>query len=666
MNSIAKRIVEAANAYYVDNNPIMSDEDFDKLVDSLREASPNHPILTTTAWGASSRDWYVPHWHPMTGLDQIKYGDVGENVGQEILGITAKLDGLSGTCRYMDGILVDVLTRGDGETGKDITANALATGHIPKTIRWSDGKVEVRGEFVLSYDNHKKMVEKELAREDTNLRNVAAGAMNSDDPEKAAYVSFIAFEVIGDGLELYDVADDFQIVSEYTTGIVDQLNNAWQCCSPYSGRGYPYPTDGLVIDTDTGKYKVKFDDLPTGDVTVTVTMHTTRTGRVIPHATFDAVYIDGSWIEACTLNNIEWCRTAFKTHSVIDIVGNCDLVKDHKDQVRVRPGEIEFLLLDSDTDWSLFDYFQNGRKLELVYDTHGECYVIRGIEPTYLPIWTGAKVRIRKANQIIPEIIEVLESVPVPSNEDIAYELGLENWYATDSDIIDREARYAESTVIGNFIESCMPKGSGSMVYDQVLIQMGQPDILEDFFNTLTSYGKHWSLPEGIPGFGEHRMNLLHQTIETLKTCKWTHYDVLINLSIPGYGDANCQWLLDEFNYDLGKIREYLISKDELRKASQLRRIKDLLGERIYTDLDALHAQKDIPEPTGRVKYSMTGKINGYTKSAFDELVDAVWDDGDYEIMVTDSDRVSAKMQAALDNGKKIMSSADFLLEYAK
>ncbi len=598
MNSIAKRIVEAANAYYVDNNPIMSDEDFNKLVDTLREACPDHPILTTTAWGASSRDWDVPHWHPMDGLDQIKYGDVGEDVGQEILGISAKLDGISGTCRYIDGILVDVLTRGDGESGKDITANALATRCIPKMIRHSEGKVEVRGEFVLSYHNHKKMVDLELAREDTNLRNVVGGAMNSDEPTKAEYVEFVAFEVIGDGMELGDIENEFQTVTQFAphTG----LNDSWQCCSPYSGCGYPYPTDGLVIDTPNGKYKVKFDDLPSIIVTVEVNMHTTRTGRVIPHATFEAAYLDGSWIEACTLNNIEWCRKFFNP------------------------------------------------------------------DGTEASIWTGAKVRIRKANQIIPEIIEVLESVPVPSNEDIAYELGLENWYATDSDIIDREARYAESTVIGNFIESCMPKGSGSMVYDQVLIQMGQPDILEDFFNTLTSYGKHWSLPEGIPGFGEHRMNLLHQTIETLKTCKWTHYDVLINLSIPGYGDANCQWLLDEFNYDLGKIREYLISKDELRKASQLRRIKDLLGERIYTDLDALHAQKDIPEPTGRVKYSMTGKINGYTKSAFDELVDAVWDDGDYEIMVTDSDRVSAKMQAALDNGKKIMSSADFLLEYAK
>jgi isopentenyl phosphate kinase len=116
--------------------------------------------------------------------------------------------------------------------------------------------------------------------------------------------------------------------------------------------------------------------------------------------------------------------------------------------------------------------------------------------------------------------------------------------------------------------------------------------------------------------------------------------------------------------FDLDKVKSHLVDVGLASKAEQLSDLYSVLNENgQYVDYES---PVDLTDESGKVRYSMTGRINGYTKSKFDELVDAVWDDSNYEIMVTDSDTISNKMQAALDNGKVIMSSSEFLSTYGK
>ena len=127
---IAKRMQDAREAYY-NGAPIMSDAEYDALEDELRKLDPHHPILKQIgAVAPGTSGWpKVKHGMRMSSLNKAQ--DISElrawwgSCGKEDLFVTEKMDGISVSLRYEQGVMVQALTRGDGEIGEDITRNVL-------------------------------------------------------------------------------------------------------------------------------------------------------------------------------------------------------------------------------------------------------------------------------------------------------------------------------------------------------------------------------------------------------------------------------------------------------------------------------------------------------------------------------------------------------------
>jgi DNA ligase (NAD+) len=203
--ALAERVAAADVAYHTQDAPLMSDADYDALrqrLNALEAAFPHlkdaQTPLTRVGAAPSEKFGKIRHARPMLSLDNaFSEGDAREFVARvrrflgwpegEPLAFTAepKIDGLSLSLRYEKGRLVHAATRGDGETGEDVTANARTVRDIPQRLKGEAPPVlEVRGEIYLSHADfaainarQREAGEKEFA----NPRNAAAGSLRQLD-----------------------------------------------------------------------------------------------------------------------------------------------------------------------------------------------------------------------------------------------------------------------------------------------------------------------------------------------------------------------------------------------------------------------------------------------------------------------------------------------------
>lgn len=285
------RITEASCAYY-GGQPVISDEEFDKLLSRLRELDPENPILTRAGHG------YVPsgkeesdHTIPTVGtlpkvhnLASIKKGDV----------ITPKLDGLSLTAYYSDGKLDRVLTRGDGKIGIIVT-NKVS---IPQKI--SDKVVAVRGEAILYLDKFMNGMSDTYA----NPRNAVSGILNSNTSEYFDSVEFVGFEVVlNDGSilkadpESVDQMIEVLKKDKFTPIPFIRFNNQDTQTLKKWKNLFNIATDGIVHN---GVEAIKFatDDVETE--IQSIEWNATSTGRIIPVAIFTPVKLYGTTVSRAT------------------------------------------------------------------------------------------------------------------------------------------------------------------------------------------------------------------------------------------------------------------------------------------------------------------------------------------------------------------------------
>lgn len=180
--------------------PVISDYDFDRLVQELARRAPDAAVLQALGPSAAGRHGAeVQHQSPMLSLDKC-YDDAtleawAAKFEGEVLA-TPKLDGIAASLRYdARGSLVLAATRGSGAVGDDITANVRTIAAIPQRLERAHA-VEVRGELYL-----RKSVFAAFDEQFANPRNLAAGAIKSKDPERCrAYgLSFAPYDLLGDG-----------------------------------------------------------------------------------------------------------------------------------------------------------------------------------------------------------------------------------------------------------------------------------------------------------------------------------------------------------------------------------------------------------------------------------------------------------------------------------
>ena len=215
MQELVEILNKAGKAYYQDAEEIMSNYEYDRLYDELLDLEKelgttlsNSPTVNV-GYEVLSELPKERHERPMLSLDKTK--DVAELeafVGEQEALMSWKMDGLTIVLTYREGALYKAVTRGNGEVGEVVTANARVFRNIPLKIPYQ-GELILRGEAVIGYRDFEK-INQEIADADAkykNPRNLCSGSVRQLNNEITARrnVKFYAFTLVqADGVEFHN------------------------------------------------------------------------------------------------------------------------------------------------------------------------------------------------------------------------------------------------------------------------------------------------------------------------------------------------------------------------------------------------------------------------------------------------------------------------------
>lgn len=341
------------HAYFVLSTPIIPDYEFDQLTRELRRLEDEFPDLrrpdspTQRVGGQAVSDFAkVPHNPPMLSLDNAFSADDLRDFDRRARGLAEgqpveyvcelKIDGLSISLRYEDGLFVQGATRGDGETGEDVTENLRTIRSIPLRLEPVNGQVParmiVRGEVYME----KRVLEElnqDLAAKGKpllqNPRNAAAGGLRQKDPRKTRdrrLDSFLYSLVDAEGFTVQNHSQALQLMEQFRFKvnehriIAQSIDDVIAWTEEWREKRYdlPYEIDGLVIKVNslaqrdlmgfTSKFPrwaiaYKFPAEEKETVVEEITLEVGRTGAVTPAAELRPVRIAGTTVKRATLHN---------------------------------------------------------------------------------------------------------------------------------------------------------------------------------------------------------------------------------------------------------------------------------------------------------------------------------------------------------------------------
>jgi len=358
LEALREKIRHHEYRYYVLDDPEMSDADFDKLMNELKRLEAEHPELITPdsptqRVGGKPREGFVKakHSSPMLSLDNA-YSEEElrdwERRVHELTGRTdleymceLKLDGMSLALVYSDGRLERGITRGDGTTGEDVTANVRTVRSIPLTIAKDKLKragiptdFEVRGEMLMPLAAFRKLNE-ERERQGlatfANPRNFTAGTVRQLEPSITAQrrMDFFAYMLLKDGRTNFDRQSLTMDALEWAgfkvnpnRKLAKNLAEVWKFIQSWESKreSLPYEIDGIVIKVDrtawqqelgfTGKaprWAIAYKYAARGGVTQIedIVPQVGRTGKLTPVAWLKPVSIGGTTVSRATLHNMD-------------------------------------------------------------------------------------------------------------------------------------------------------------------------------------------------------------------------------------------------------------------------------------------------------------------------------------------------------------------------
>jgi DNA ligase (NAD+) len=342
--------------YYVLDDPLIGDDEYDALLDELRAIEADHPKLRTPdsptqRVGAPPLDRFeqVEHAEQMLSLgnarneEELRAWETRIRNYLKRLDISAsefsyttepKIDGLAMTLTYEDGVLVRGATRGDGRVGEDVTQNLRTIGSIPLRIDDAPALVEVRGEVYLPIADFKMLNERRAeAGEPTfaNPRNSAAGSIRQLDPALAAErpLSIWCYGIGAvRGLDLATHSEELEWLRQRgfkvnpDTAHHAGIESVVKECRRWEERReeLDYEIDGVVVKIDERplwrelgvvgrepRWAIAWKFAPT---TATTTLHRVvwnvgRTGHLVPFAMLEPVHVGGVTVSTATLHNEE-------------------------------------------------------------------------------------------------------------------------------------------------------------------------------------------------------------------------------------------------------------------------------------------------------------------------------------------------------------------------
>lgn len=335
MKTLIAQLLKANAAYYGEDDPIMTDLEYDRLYGELEHleqetgivlaSSPTQRVSGEVLESLTA----VAHTKPMLSAGKTKStSEIFKFISGRKVVISWKLDGLTLVLRYEGGKLAKAITRGDGLKGEDVTHTVRVMGNVPLTIPCTE-PVEVRGEGVISWENFQELNET-LGETYSCPRNLAAGSIRKLDAKesKKRRVEFLAFDLISDHLGGNTKWENLRFMAQMgftTVGYSILAENASQdaveqAIALYRPEEYAFPVDGLIFEYDdlaygqslgaTGHHEnrlmaLKWADTLYETVFRSLEVATTRTGMVSLTGVFDDVEIDGTTVNHAYLHNLD-------------------------------------------------------------------------------------------------------------------------------------------------------------------------------------------------------------------------------------------------------------------------------------------------------------------------------------------------------------------------
>lgn len=349
IEDLRQKILYHNDLYYNQDNPEISDYEYDMMMQELKRLETDHPEFITAdsptqkVGGTAKRQAgvLVKHDVPMLSLqDVFSRGEVDtfvENMQDELdspeFVVEEKIDGLSLALRYRDGVLERAITRGDGIVqGEDVTANALQIKDVKKKLKDKLPYFEVRGEVYMTRQAFALVNEKQELlgkRLFANPRNCAAGTLRQLDSKitKERGLSMFIFNLQkAEGKEFVSHTQAYEFMHRQGMKIIHSYkvcktkDEVWQAIEEIGARrgSLPYDIDGAVVKVNdfaqretvgaTSKvprwavaYKYPPEEKETRVIDIELSVG--RTGRITPTAVFEPVQLCGTKVERATLHN---------------------------------------------------------------------------------------------------------------------------------------------------------------------------------------------------------------------------------------------------------------------------------------------------------------------------------------------------------------------------
>ncbi|MEU1218726.1 NAD-dependent DNA ligase LigA [Streptomyces microflavus] len=348
---LAEKVEEHRFRYYVKDQPVVSDADFDRQMRALEALEEQYPALRTpdsptqkVAGPYITEFTSVEHRERMLSLDNAfddeELAAWAERVAKDVgtpdhhFLCELKVDGLAVNLTYEHGRLTRAATRGDGRTGEDITPNVRTIAEIPHRLKGDDipALVEIRGEVFFPMEAFEELNARLVAADDkpfANPRNAAAGSLRQKDPKVTATRPLhMVVHGIGahEGLTIdrlsqaYELLHSWGLPTAQHNKVVDSLAGVREFIAYFGEHRHSveHEIDGVVVKLDeiplqgrlgstsrAPRWAIAWKYAPEEVNTklVNIRVGVGRTGRVTPYAQVEPVEVAGSEVEFATLHN---------------------------------------------------------------------------------------------------------------------------------------------------------------------------------------------------------------------------------------------------------------------------------------------------------------------------------------------------------------------------
>ncbi len=645
IKDLVELLNKANKAYYQEANEIMTNFEYDKLYDELvgleKETGmvlSNSPTVNV-GYQVVSQLPKEQHNSPMLSLDKTKeVGALADFAGDRKCLLSWKMDGLTVVLTYENGELVKAVTRGNGLVGEVITNNAKTFKNIPISIPYK-GRLTLRGEAIIKYSDFEQ-INREIEDADSkykNPRNLCSGSVRQLNSQVTAErnVNFVAFALINaDDVDFDNSIEQqykwmesqgFQVV-EYRVVTRNSMEDAVKY---FAGKiqTYDYPSDGLVL---------MFDDIEYG-----LSLGTT--------AKFPRNGIAFKWEDEqaeTTLKYIEWSPSRTGLINPVAVF---------------EPVELEGTTV-----------------------SRASVHNISIMEE--LELGSGDRIKVYKANMIIPQISENLtksgiddlpKECPVCGYAtEVKAENGIKTLYCPNSQCPAKHVKLFTLFVSRNGMNI---DGLSEETLEK-FIDAGYIKEFADIFHL----DRYYEEIVATPGFGQKSYDNLMDSVEKARNVELSA--LIYSLGIPNIGSANAKLICKAFNNNIEKIRsasvEELIEIDGIGEIMAEKFCQYFADEDNIKKLDNLLKEVNIAEPeenttpqnmdgltfviTGSVEhFANRNELKSYIEKHGGKVTGSVSAKTNY-LINNDAMSASSKNKKAKQLGVEIITEEVFLERWCK